>query len=189
MNNNEFETYAAQIEQLVQQAAALPDESARTLALELLQSTMDLHGAVMSRIVELLSEGGDSGRNSLAKLGNDPLVCGLLVLYGIHPVSLHDRVTRAVEKLGPQLHKKGGSIELLGIADNSIQVKILGSQHSCGSTPDSFRSIVEQAIRESAPEIAEIAIDEGSSSPSGFVPLNMIHPATNEEKKYEKSTV
>ena len=85
---------------LVQRVSALADEDARTTALELLQSMMDLHGAVVSRIVEVL-DASEAGRTSLAKLGNDPLVCGLLVLYGVHPVALEERVARAVESAPP----------------------------------------------------------------------------------------
>ena len=80
------------------------DAGARTTSLELLQSVMDHHGAVVSRMVELL-DASETGRTSLAKLGSDPLVCGLLVLYGVHPVALSDRVARAVELAGPQLRK------------------------------------------------------------------------------------
>ncbi len=102
---------------------ALRDEEARTTALELLQSMMDLHGAVISRIVEVLNS-SEAGRASLAKLGCDPLVCGLLVLYGVHPVALEDRVARAVESVRPQLRKHGGSAELIAIADDVVRVKI-----------------------------------------------------------------
>jgi Fe-S cluster biogenesis protein NfuA len=188
MNNSEFQAYTKQIEQLVQHATALPDEDARNTAIGLLQSTMDLHGAVMSRIVEVLSTAGDAGRNSLAKLGSDPLICGLLVLYGVHPLSLDDRVARAIEKVGHQIQKQGGSVELLSITDALVRVKIQSLQHGCGSTPDSLKAVVEQAIREAAPEIVEVVVDGVPSSPSGFIPLNMIQPAANEEKNYEEST-
>ena len=95
MNNNEFQARTEQIDRLVQRVTAFKDDDARTTSLELLQSMMDLHGAAMERVVELLAESGEAGRSSLAKLGNDPLICGLLVLYGIHPVALEERVSRA----------------------------------------------------------------------------------------------
>ena len=50
----------------------IADDDARTTALELMQSLMDLHGAGLSRIVEVLADSGESGRNSLAKLGAIP---------------------------------------------------------------------------------------------------------------------
>jgi len=185
MNNGEFQAHTEQIERLVQRVNGLADEDARGTALDLLQSLMDLHGAVMSRIVEVLSDSGDSGRNALAKLGNDPLVTGLLVLYGVHPVPLEDRVARAIEKVAPQLRKQGGSAELLGISDAVVRVKINRSGNGCGSSPDALKQTVDQAILEAAPDVAQI-VAEGAPS-SDFVPLNMIQPAAKEEKKYEES--
>ena len=186
MTNNEFQNHAQQIETLVQRVTDLPDESARSTALELLQSLMDLHGTVVSRVVQLLSESGEAGRSSLAKLGNDPLICGMFVLYGVHPVTLQDRVVAAIEKVRPQVHKQASSVELLGIAAGVVRVKIQSSGNGCGSSPEKIKLAVEQAILEAAPEVVEI-IAEGFPS-SGFVPLNMIQTAaTPEEKTYEES--
>ena len=185
MNSGEFQAHTEQIERLVQRVSDLADDGARSTALELLQSLMDLHGAVMSRVVEVLTESGESGRNALAKLGSDPLVCGLLVLYGIHPVSLEDRVARAIEKVSPQLRKQSGTVELLGISEAVVRVKIQSSANGCGSNPDALKLTVEQAILEAAPDVVQVLV-EGAPS-SSFVPLNMIQPAAKEEKKYEES--
>jgi Fe-S cluster biogenesis protein NfuA len=182
MNNAEFQAQAARVEQLVQRASGLADENARTLALDLLQSLMDLHGGVMSRIVEVLAESGEAGRTSLAKLGSDPLICGLLVLYGVHPVAFEDRVTRAVEQVRPPLHKQGATVELIAITDSMVRVKV-----QSGSSSDATKRLVEQAILEAAPEVMEIIVEGAPVSASGFVPVNMIQPALKKENKYEES--
>ncbi len=190
ISSSEFQAHTERIEQLVQRVSGLADENARTTALELLQSMMDLHASVVARIVEVLNS-TEPGRASLAKLGSDPLVCGLLVLYGVHPVSLEDRVARAVENVRPQLRKHGGSVELIVIADAVVRVKIQSSGHGCGSSVDALKNTVEQAILEAAPEVAEIVVEGAPASAGGFVPLNLIQPATNpaikEEKTYEES--
>jgi Fe-S cluster biogenesis protein NfuA len=187
MNNTEFQAQAEQINRLVRRVTELADPDARTAALELLQSLMDLHGTVMSRVVELLSDSGEAGRKSLAKLCDDPLVCGLLVLYGVHPVALEERISKAIEKLQPQLRKQGGSVELLGITEQTVRVKIESAGHGCGSSPEAFKRTVEQAVLEAAPEVVEVVAEGAPQSTSGFVPLNMIQPLTKEEKKYEES--
>jgi Fe-S cluster biogenesis protein NfuA len=186
LGNREFQSHTERIERLVQQASGLADTGARTTSLELLQSVMDLHGAVVSRIVELL-DSSEAGRASLARLGSDPLVCGLLVLYGVHPIALPDRVARAVEMAAPQLRKHGGSAELLGIADAVVRVKIQSSGHGCGSSTDALKSTLEQAILEAAPEVVEVVVEGAPSSTTGFVPLNLIQPAAKEENNYEES--
>jgi Fe-S cluster biogenesis protein NfuA len=189
--SSEFQAHTERIEQLVQRVSSLADEEARTAALELLQSMMDLHAAGISRIVEMLNS-GEAGRASLAKLGSDPLVCGLLVLYGVHPVSLEDRVARAVENVRPQLRKHSGTAELIGITDDVVRVKIQSTGHGCGSSVDALKGTVEQAILEAAPEVVGVVVEGVPASATGFVPLNLIQPASvqpvsKQEKTYEES--
>jgi len=177
MTNGEFQAHAEKIERTVARVNELQDEDARTAALELMQSLMDLHGAAMARIVEVLSESGDAGRNALANLGSDPLLCGLMVLYGVHPLSLEERVVRAVEKVRPQVQKQGGKVELLDVSDSLVRVSISSSGNGCHSSPDALQSTVEQAIREAAPEVIEFLAEGVASSPAGFIPVDMIQPA------------
>jgi Fe-S cluster biogenesis protein NfuA len=188
MNDNEFQARTEQIDRLVQRVNAFKEDDARTTSLELLQAMMDLHGAAMERIVELLAESGEAGRSSLSKLGSDPLICGLLVLYGIHPVALEKRVFHAIEKVRPQLQKHGGTVELIEVADETARVKIQSSGQGCGSSVDTLKATVEQAILEAAPEIVAVSVETNEPAASGFVPLNMIQPINKEEMKYEKST-
>ena len=187
MNTNEFQAHTQQIERLVEEVTALSDESARVKALDLLQALMDLHGAAIARVVELLSDSGESGKKSLAKLGEDPLLCGLMVLYGVHPVGLRERVAHAIEKAAPQIHKQGGKVELLEVSDSLVRVSISSSGSGCHSSPDALKQLVEQSIREAAPEVIEVAADGVASTTSTFLPLNMIQPAMKEEKRYEES--
>jgi Fe-S cluster biogenesis protein NfuA len=189
MTSNEFQEKTAEIDALVQRVNSLSDEAARTAALELLQSMMDLHGAALSRMVEVLSSSGEAGKTSLAKLGQDPLICGLMVLYELHPVALEDRVKRAVEKARGDLRKQGAKIELIDIAETVVHVRIENTGHICGSSADSLKSLVEQAVLEAAPEVVQVVTEGLPASGSGFVPLTTIQPASaKEQENYEKST-
>jgi Fe-S cluster biogenesis protein NfuA len=184
MNSGEFQERTEQIEQLVQRANELTDENSRAVALDLLESLMDLNAAVTARIVELLSDSGEAGRNLLGKLGSDPLVCGSLVLYGLHPLSLEQRVAAAIEKFQPQLRRHGGgNLTIVGITEAKLEVKVNGA--TTNGSASALKQKIEQALREAAPEVAEIAIDGLNSA--DFVPLNMLHPA-QQEKRYEEST-
>ena len=180
MNNSEFEAYTQRVERALQEVNTLADDKARNSATELMQALMDLHGAAMSRVLELLS--GDESRVLLSKIGDDPLICGLLVLYGIHPVSLEERLRSTVEKLRLKLEKQGTSLELISTRDDVVRIKIESSQQD-RHTSGSVQAMIQQAIREAAPEVAEIVIE--GVLPSGFVPLNMIQPAM----KYEGEAI
>jgi Fe-S cluster biogenesis protein NfuA len=177
MDNAEFQQLAARVEQLVARVQALPDADARATAIELMQSLMDLHGAALTRAVEVLSESGEQGRASLAKIGDDPLVCGLLVLYGIHPVPVEDRVAAALERAAPQLRKQSGSAELLAVSDGVVRVSLQSTGSSCHSSPEKLKDIVERAVREAAPEVVEVVAEGLANSQTGFVPLNMLQPS------------
>lgn len=187
MENAEFQQHAAKIEQLVQRVTAIPDDDARTSALELMQSLMDLHGSGFMRIVEVLTESGEPGQSALASLARDPLLCGLLVLYGVHPVPLEVRIEEALERVAPQLRKRSASVELLESGNDTVRVFLQSSGNGCGSSPDALKSMIEQALREAAPEIVEVVIEVPANAPAGFVPLNTLQPASTEEKKYEES--
>ena len=187
INMGEFQAHTEKIEQLVQRVNSLADADARTTALELLQSAMDLHGAAFARIVEVAKDSGERGQKMLEKFGADPLICGLLVLYGVHPLDFEQRVRRAVENVAPALRKKGASVELLGISENTVRVRIDATGHGCGSSPEAVEQMVEQAILELAPEVEQIVAEGVPAANAGFVPLNMIQPMTKEEKAYEES--
>src|SRR5215470_6470944 len=98
MESAEFQLHAQKIDQLVQRVSEFQDEETRRAALALVQALMDLHGSGVTRVVEVLAESGESGQASLERLGNDPLICGLFVLYGVHPVPLGARVAGALER-------------------------------------------------------------------------------------------
>lgn len=187
MNNSEFQARAEEVEQLVRRVSALADAEARAAALGLLQSSMDLHGSALSRIFEILSQSGEAGRSLSTKLGDDPLICGLLVLYGIHPLTLKDRVARTLERIGPQLKKQNAVLELIRVDESVVRIRITGSARGCGSSFDALKSLAQQAILEAAPEVAEIIVEDRPASASGFVPLNMLQTSNKKEDTYEES--
>jgi Fe-S cluster biogenesis protein NfuA len=184
MTNSEFQLHTRRVDELLHRVSALTDSEARTSALELVQAIMDLHGATVSRLVELLEDASETGRNLLARLASDPMICGLLVLYGIHPVPLEQRVEQAVEKLVPQLRKSGTSVQVLGIKDGVVRLDLEKEARGFRYSPEKIHATIEQAILEAAPEVVEILIDGLTSS---FVPIEMIQPAIKKGKTYEES--
>jgi Fe-S cluster biogenesis protein NfuA len=188
MESVEFQLQAQKIDQLVQRVSQFQDEETRRTALELVQALMDLHGSGITRVVEVLAGSGEPGQASLERLGNDPLICGLLVLYGVHPVPLDARVAGALERLAPQLRKQSGSAEVIEVTDGLVRIAVHASGSGCHSSPDALKTLVEQAVREVAPEVAEIHIETPGSSATGFVPIQTLQPAAREETSYEEST-
>ena len=148
---------------------------------ELIQLLLEVHGAGLERMMEIIDESGTPGEAIIAKAGKDPIVRHLLLLYSLHPEDIETRVVKALDLAGPRLRKHNSEVELLGIRDGAVQVKVSTSGHACGSTGATVRSIVEECIYDFAPDLASLEIlgqDEAPSS--GFVSLESLikHPAS-----------
>lgn len=182
MNNTELQSHSEQLERLVQRAKDLRDPEARSTALELLQSVMDLHGAVFTRMMEILLKAGEPEGAMIEALAADPVVSGMLVLYGLHPHDLERRVMKALDESGRHVHSRGGELTLVELRDSHLRLKLDTGKHG-----EVLRQAVEKAIIEAAPDLNQLTIEIEPAIHSGFVPLSAIRPVIREEKSYEKS--
>jgi Fe-S cluster biogenesis protein NfuA len=105
-----------------------------------------------------------SDENLVQKLGRDELVANLLILYGLHPLDLETRVGHALDKARVKLRPHEGEVELLGIQDGVVRLRIHANGHGCGSTPEALREIVESAVLQSAPDVVSLAIEDPKPS-------------------------
>jgi Fe-S cluster biogenesis protein NfuA len=173
--DGEFQEKVQQLGKLVAQFDQLPDSAAKVAGRELVQLLMDVHGRGLERVMEIIFTSGDHlSQVIIDRLGRDPIVGNLLLLYSLHPDGLEARVRTAVERLRPRLRKLACSIELESISEGSVQVR-LTSGHSCGSSTRDLQSIVEEAIYEAAPDLASLKIQGlEEQTPAGFVALESL---------------
>jgi Fe-S cluster biogenesis protein NfuA len=169
----EFQQRLQSIETLLGEIESAADPSLRSNVQKLVQTVMDLHGAGIERILELIHASGDAGEVVVQKLGRDELVASLLVLYGLHPVSLEGRVKQALDKVGPKLRAREGDVELLGIEEGAVRLRLQADGHGCGSTADLLKEMVEEAVYQAAPDVTSLII-EGTEPKQSFVPLAML---------------
>ncbi|MGH9743207.1 MAG: NifU family protein [Candidatus Acidiferrum sp.] len=173
-NDKAVQTQIQRIGGIVERLESTADPSARAMAKELLESIMALHGAGLERILEITREAGESGEAIIRRCGRDELVSSLLLLYGLHPESLHDRVARALEKSKSYLAPHGASAELISISEEgSVVVRLAVKAGGCGSTASTARSTLEAALQDAAPDAASISVEEPAASltGTGFVSL------------------
>lgn len=147
------------IEDLVRQLEEIPDTASRRIAHSLMEAILELHGAGLERMMDLVFETGDSGAAAIRKFAGDGLVASILLLHNLHPDDLDTRVQHALGKMH-------GSAELVGTFDGKVRVRLTGSE--CG-----LKESVEAAVREAAPDALEILIEESLPS-SGFVSLESL---------------
>jgi hypothetical protein len=164
----EFQQRLESIEELIRQIEGAGDPNLRTAARELVQLVMELHHTGMERIVEVLRADGDAGESVLARLGRDDKVSSLLVLYGLHPIGMEERVHQAIEKANRQMRSRNGTVEVVGIEDGAVRLNLKANGHG-----PALKEVVEAAIYQAAPDITSLVID-GAEEKQGFVPLEML---------------
>jgi Fe-S cluster biogenesis protein NfuA len=141
-----------------------------------MQAVMDLHGAGLERMLDLIRASSNEGESIVQKLGRDELAASLLILYGLHPADLETRVARALDKARSRLRSHDGEVELLSIQDGAVRLRLNANGHGCGSTAEALKQIVENAVYDAAPDISALVI-EGGSTKQDFVPIGMLQGA------------
>ena len=167
------------IETLIHKVEGMADAEARAVTLELVQALMELHGEGINRLLEVVA-GDPSGQAIIEKLGDEELVGGLLMLYGLHPLELEARVTKALDKVRPYLKSHGGNVALAGIDDGVVRLKMEGSCNGCASSAMTMKLAIEEAIFEVAPDIAALLVEgvvEERKPSSGLTPLQITRTA------------
>jgi Fe-S cluster biogenesis protein NfuA len=164
---------------LVQQIESIADPATRAATKDLVQSLMDLHGAALGKALGIVADAGDVGSNIIDRLGRDPLVSSVLILYGLHPDSIESRVVKAVDRMRAQLRKQGCEVELLNVNEGVIRLRVETGSHTCGSTAKTVQATLEGAIYDAAPDLTSLVIEGFEEKPaSGFVALGtLIGPA------------
>src|SRR5271168_4788140 len=99
----DFQRRMQRIEALVHEIESVADPRVQSRAVELVSLLMELHGAGIARMLELLSDVRATAASAPQQFAADPLVSSLLLLYGLHPIDLETRVHQALEKVRPLL--------------------------------------------------------------------------------------
>lgn len=158
-DKQDFRQRMQKIEGLVHTIESAADPNVRASAIELMQSVMELHGAGIERMMDIAFETGKvaaTGGEIIDRFAEDDLVASLLLLYDLHPLDVETRVAQALDKVRPYLDSHGGNVELLGVADGVVRLRLQGSCQSCASSAMTLKHSIEEAIYEAAPEITTI---------------------------------
>lgn len=166
------------VESLIEGIERYADPAARDHTREIVQTLLDFHGEGLGRILEQVAQAGELGASIIDALARDDLVGSMLLLYGLHPLGLETRVQEALEKVRPYLRSHGGDVELLGIAEGTVRLRMQGSCHGCPSSAMTLKLAIEEAIYAAAPDVAAIEV-EGVVEPRAdglpaFVPVEQL---------------
>jgi hypothetical protein len=118
----EPQALVADVERRLDELDGLPDGAAREAATGVVQALLDLYGAGLERMVEEIAA-RDDGELAEA-LTQDELVAHLLLLHGLHPVPVQQRVRAALEQVRPYLESHGGNVELLDVDPPAVRLRL-----------------------------------------------------------------
>ena len=158
------------VEKLAARLQSAGDPELRATALDLVQSVVELHGAALERMIDVISATAE-GEQALDRALADDLVSSMLLLHGLHPDDMETRVARGIEKVRPYLQSHGGDVELAGVRDGVVRLALRGSCGSCPSSSLTLKTAVEDALFEAAPDIVEIVAENAASAPQGIPEL------------------
>lgn len=142
------------VDGLIGRLEANPDPVVRETVRDLVRELLEFHAAGLGRVMELGRERGDF----CTRLSADPKVEPLLLLHGLHPEPVEARVERALVKVRPYLSSHGGSVELVGIEEGRVRLRLLGSCTGCPSSAETLKHSVEEAILAAAPDTEGVEV-------------------------------
>ena len=158
----EFRLQTERVEKLAARLESAGDPEIRATALDLVQSVVELHGAGLQRLIDALMQ-TPAGEHALSQALQNDLVSSMLLLHNLHPDDIETRVLRGIEKARPYLKSHGGDVELTGVRDGIVHLRLHGTCGSCPSSSITLKNAVEDALYEVAPDIVEIVSENAAA--------------------------
>jgi Fe-S cluster biogenesis protein NfuA/nitrite reductase/ring-hydroxylating ferredoxin subunit len=168
----EAEQLIARVQELTGRLEHLEDADCRELAEQLTGAVVQMYGAGLERIVELIED-----EETRARLAADELVAGLLMIHDLYPVPLEERVVQALDTVRPYMESHGGNVELLGIEDGIVKLRLEGSCKSCRASSSTLELAVQQALQQFAPDLLGMDVEGVMEEEAGITGIAL--PMTN----------
>ena len=148
------------VEKLLAELRSHAGPQVAATAEELVSCLVELYGAGLARITEILGADEEAGPRMMDQMVADPLVESLLLVHDLHPLDTSARIRRAVEEVLPQLGASAGEIEYEGLDEAGVvHLRLERTAGGCQSTAATIQTVIEQAVAEAAPEAAAVAIE------------------------------
>lgn len=182
MDDAQAREQVARIEGLLGELEALEDVAARDKATETVALLLEVYGEGLARVAEQVAR---AQPELLEEVARDELVSHLLLLHGLHPVDLEVRVRGALDEVRPYLESHGGGVELLGLDEGVVRLRLQGSCEGCPSSTMTLKLAIEQAIHKAAPDVEHIEAD--GAAPAAPVSPGLIQLTVSDELAAESA--
>ena len=155
------------VEALLEQLHRQGGDAAAATGDDLVRALVEFYGSGLEHIAGILDAQSPDMLNAIA---DDPLVESQLILHGLHPLSMDQRIERALDRVRPYLGSHAGGVAYLGVDDEGIaHLRLDGSCNGCASSTVTVRLTIEEAVLAAAPEIMGMQV-EGQADTSADKP-------------------
>jgi len=163
----------------------IADPVAQSRVQELVGAVLELYGAGLERILGVIADAGEGARHIRNELLDDGIVASLLLIHGLYPVPLEERIAEAVESVRPFLASHGGGVGILSVEDGVARLRLQGSCNGCPASASTLEHALKEAIDEAAPDLLALEVEgavglesKDKSSKLGFaLPMVQAGPA------------
>jgi len=147
------------VQELTEHLDAVADPGLRAIIDELTSAVVQMYGAGIERMLEIVDEAGPAADPIRKAFAQDGLVASLLLIHDLHPVSLEDRIGQALDRVRPYMESHGGNVEFLGVDDGVVRLALHGSCQSCRASSATLELAVRQALEELCPDIEGMDVE------------------------------
>ena len=156
------------VQHLTARLEQVADPATRRASDELVGAVIELYGEGLERIFAAIAE--SPGADDLGeRLAGDGVVASLMLIHGLYPVPLDERVAEALDSVRPYMESHGGNVELLGIEDGIARIRLEGSCDGCPASSSTLELAIKSALDEAAPDLEGLMV-EGAVGPQAAAP-------------------
>jgi len=69
---------------------------------------------------------------------------------------MQDKVEEVLDKVRPVLERDGGNVELVGVENGTVKVKLVGACAGCPLSQLTLKNGIERILKQEIPEVKEV---------------------------------
>jgi hypothetical protein len=151
-----LEQSLARLEELTAAIKGIADEKGREAARELLALLLDLHGRAFERFGAIV-EASPVRAALLEQIVEDRDIAAMLLLHGLHPQSVEERLRGVIAHMGAVWSEGGLHVKLLSVGAGFAMVQL--RRNGRAEPTKQLRLDIESALTDAAPDLDDILIE------------------------------
>ena len=179
------EELVERVQELLGSLDEIADPVAQHRVQELIGTVLELYGAGLERVLGIVDDAGDDALGIRQALLDDGVVSSLLLIHGLYPISLEERVVEALDSVRPFLASHGGNVELLSVEEGVARLRLVGSCDGCPASAATLENALKEAIDATAPDLlgleveGVVGLEDQAEEPAGLsLPLVQVGAPT-----------